>query len=137
MSTTPGDLTVSPANAEAIEAWDGPLFERFVKYRHIVVAASVATRSLIGSPIAATRDRQAAVTWCAAVRLRPPGRIHAAASCAYSAVTSWESCDLTARVVSSARISNAPAMIASAVCAATSRGSAFGAVTLAAMSVSI
>src|SRR5918992_666083 len=26
------------ANAEAIEAWDGPLFERFVKYRHIVVA---------------------------------------------------------------------------------------------------
>jgi len=25
------------ANAEAIEAWDGPLFERFVKYRHIVV----------------------------------------------------------------------------------------------------
>jgi SAM-dependent methyltransferase len=30
--------SVSPANAEAIEAWDGPLFERFVKYRHIVVA---------------------------------------------------------------------------------------------------
>jgi SAM-dependent methyltransferase len=28
---------VSPANAEAIEAWDGPLFERFVRYRHIVV----------------------------------------------------------------------------------------------------
>ena len=26
------------ANAEAIEAWDGPLFERFVKYRHILVA---------------------------------------------------------------------------------------------------
>ncbi|HEX2085684.1 MAG TPA: class I SAM-dependent methyltransferase [Solirubrobacteraceae bacterium] len=26
------------ANTEAIEAWDGPLFERFVKYRHIVVA---------------------------------------------------------------------------------------------------
>jgi SAM-dependent methyltransferase len=25
------------ANAEAIEAWDGPLFERFVKYRHLVV----------------------------------------------------------------------------------------------------
>src|SRR5207302_9453230 len=25
-------------NAEAIEAWDGPLFDRFVKYRHIVVA---------------------------------------------------------------------------------------------------
>jgi len=25
------------ANAEAIEAWDGPLFERFVQYRHIVV----------------------------------------------------------------------------------------------------
>lgn len=28
---------MAPANAEAIEAWDGPLFERFVKYRHIVV----------------------------------------------------------------------------------------------------
>ena len=26
------------SNAEAIEAWDGPLFERFVRYRHIVVA---------------------------------------------------------------------------------------------------
>jgi SAM-dependent methyltransferase len=26
------------SNAEAIDAWDGPLFERFVKYRHIVVA---------------------------------------------------------------------------------------------------
>ena len=24
-------------NAEAIEAWDGPLFDRFVQYRHIVV----------------------------------------------------------------------------------------------------
>ncbi len=29
---------VSSANSEAIEAWDGPLFERFVEYRHIVVA---------------------------------------------------------------------------------------------------
>jgi SAM-dependent methyltransferase len=38
MSTTTGNPPVSPANAEAIEAWDGPLFERFVKYRHIVVA---------------------------------------------------------------------------------------------------
>ena len=28
----------SLANAEAIEAWDGPLFERFVQYRHVVVA---------------------------------------------------------------------------------------------------
>lgn len=37
MSTTAGDPPVSVANAEAIEAWDGPLFERFVKYRHIVV----------------------------------------------------------------------------------------------------
>jgi SAM-dependent methyltransferase len=26
------------SNAEAIEAWDGPLFERFVRFRHIVVA---------------------------------------------------------------------------------------------------
>ena len=25
------------ANAEAIEAWDGPLFDRFVRFRHIVV----------------------------------------------------------------------------------------------------
>ncbi len=28
----------SLANAEAIEAWDGPLFERFVQYRHVLVA---------------------------------------------------------------------------------------------------
>ena len=26
------------ANAEATQAWDGPLFERFVQYRHIIVA---------------------------------------------------------------------------------------------------
>jgi SAM-dependent methyltransferase len=26
------------ANAEATEAWDGPLFERFVQYRHLIVA---------------------------------------------------------------------------------------------------
>jgi SAM-dependent methyltransferase len=38
MNTTASDVAVSPSNAEAIEAWDGPLFERFVKYRHIVVA---------------------------------------------------------------------------------------------------
>jgi SAM-dependent methyltransferase len=38
MSTTADGVPVSPANAEAIEAWDGPLFERFVKYRHLVVA---------------------------------------------------------------------------------------------------
>ena len=29
---------VSSANVEAIEAWDGPLFDRFVQFRHIVVA---------------------------------------------------------------------------------------------------
>ncbi len=38
MSTTASGPQVEPGNAEAIEAWDGPLFERFVKYRHIVVA---------------------------------------------------------------------------------------------------
>src|SRR3712207_6090425 len=38
MSTTAGGAPVSPANAEAIEAWDGPLFDVFVKYRHIMVA---------------------------------------------------------------------------------------------------
>jgi SAM-dependent methyltransferase len=38
MNPTTGSPRVSPANAEAIEAWDGPLFERFRKYRHIVVA---------------------------------------------------------------------------------------------------
>ncbi|MEA2468303.1 MAG: hypothetical protein QOJ57_2429, partial [Thermoleophilaceae bacterium] len=26
----------SGANAEAIEAWDGPLYDRFVRFRHIV-----------------------------------------------------------------------------------------------------
>ena len=40
---------------------------------------------------------------------------HATVSCVYRAVTSCESCDLTALVVSSARISKSPAMIASAV----------------------
>lgn len=29
---------MSTANAEAIEAWDGPLFEVFERYRHIIVA---------------------------------------------------------------------------------------------------
>jgi ubiquinone/menaquinone biosynthesis C-methylase UbiE len=28
----------SSANAEAIEAWDGPLFDRFVRFRHIVTS---------------------------------------------------------------------------------------------------
>lgn len=28
---------MSSANAEAIEAWDGPLFERFVQFRHLLV----------------------------------------------------------------------------------------------------
>jgi SAM-dependent methyltransferase len=37
MGATTDGPAVSPANAEAIEAWDGPLFERFVKYRHLVV----------------------------------------------------------------------------------------------------
>jgi SAM-dependent methyltransferase len=32
--TQPAETT----NAEAIEAWDGPLFDRFVRFRHIVVA---------------------------------------------------------------------------------------------------
>src|SRR3712207_1191296 len=35
MSTT-SDAQVSPLNAEAIEAWDGPLFERFVAYRSVM-----------------------------------------------------------------------------------------------------
>ena len=36
---TRADQQQSPtSNAQAIEAWDGPLFERFVQYRHIVVA---------------------------------------------------------------------------------------------------
>ena len=30
----------SQANAETTEAWDGPLFERWVKYRHVVVVGS-------------------------------------------------------------------------------------------------
>ena len=38
MSATADNAPISPANAEAIEAWDGPLFERFVRYRHVVVA---------------------------------------------------------------------------------------------------
>jgi SAM-dependent methyltransferase len=36
MSTTERG-SISSANAEAIEAWDGPLFDRFVRYRHLVV----------------------------------------------------------------------------------------------------
>jgi SAM-dependent methyltransferase len=37
MSATADTGQIAPANAEAIEAWDGPLFERFVQYRHIIV----------------------------------------------------------------------------------------------------
>ena len=35
METIEGDWG-GRANAEAIEAWDGPLYERFVKFRHVV-----------------------------------------------------------------------------------------------------
>jgi ubiquinone/menaquinone biosynthesis C-methylase UbiE len=37
MTAAPQDASAFVDNAEAIEAWDGPLFERFVQYRHIVV----------------------------------------------------------------------------------------------------
>jgi SAM-dependent methyltransferase len=35
---TPATADRSSANAEAIEAWDGPLYDRFVRFRHIVTA---------------------------------------------------------------------------------------------------
>jgi SAM-dependent methyltransferase len=35
-------MDATTANSEAIEAWDGPLFERFVQYRHIVVTGLAA-----------------------------------------------------------------------------------------------
>jgi SAM-dependent methyltransferase len=38
MSETVESRWGTGANAEAIQAWDGPLFDRFVRYRHIVVA---------------------------------------------------------------------------------------------------
>jgi len=38
MSATGQERRVSPANAEAIEAWDGPLFDAFVRFRHSLVA---------------------------------------------------------------------------------------------------
>jgi SAM-dependent methyltransferase len=38
MSETVESRWGTGANAEAIQAWDGPLFERFVRFRHIVVA---------------------------------------------------------------------------------------------------
>jgi SAM-dependent methyltransferase len=38
MGATVDSGAVSPENVEAIAAWDGPLFERFTQYRHIVVA---------------------------------------------------------------------------------------------------
>ncbi len=31
--------TVSPANQEAVDAWNGVLFDRFLEYRHIFTAA--------------------------------------------------------------------------------------------------
>lgn len=31
-------MHATPANAEAIEAWDGPLYDRFVRFRHIVTS---------------------------------------------------------------------------------------------------
>jgi ubiquinone/menaquinone biosynthesis C-methylase UbiE len=36
------DAPAGGVNAEAIEAWDGPLFDRFVQYRHIVVTGLAA-----------------------------------------------------------------------------------------------
>ena len=33
---------VAAANAEALEAWNGVLYERFVAYRHLVVAGIAA-----------------------------------------------------------------------------------------------
>jgi ubiquinone/menaquinone biosynthesis C-methylase UbiE len=39
---TEQEQTAFEDNAEAIEAWDGPLFERFVQYRHIVVTGLTA-----------------------------------------------------------------------------------------------
>jgi ubiquinone/menaquinone biosynthesis C-methylase UbiE len=33
---TSGTTPIQSANAEAIAAWDGPLYERFVRFRHIV-----------------------------------------------------------------------------------------------------
>jgi hypothetical protein len=36
LMTTTDQEGLSSANAEAIEAWDGPLFDRFVRYRQIV-----------------------------------------------------------------------------------------------------
>jgi SAM-dependent methyltransferase len=36
MSQTSRTVTLTAPNAEAIEAWDGPLFDRFVQYRHLV-----------------------------------------------------------------------------------------------------
>ena len=38
MSTQETSWGASP-NAEATEAWDGPLYDRFVQYRHLVVDA--------------------------------------------------------------------------------------------------
>ena len=37
MSVTSSDGPISAANVEAIEAWDGPLFDRFVTYREVMV----------------------------------------------------------------------------------------------------
>ena len=36
MSTTPDTRWGTGENAEAIQAWDGPLFDRWVKFRHVV-----------------------------------------------------------------------------------------------------
>ena len=63
--------------------------------------------------------------------------VHAAASWVYRFVRSCESWDLTARVVSSARISYWPVRMASAAWRAMSRGSDLGASMWAVMSVSM
>src|SRR5436853_2078314 len=34
--TTPQDVAPG-VNAEAIEAWDGPLYDRFVRFRHLLI----------------------------------------------------------------------------------------------------
>ena len=61
------------ANEEAIEAWDGPLFDRFVRFRHIVVAGLTPFRERALADWAPQRAASACSTSAAASATPPSG----------------------------------------------------------------
>jgi len=53
-------------NAEAIEAWDGPLYDRFVRFRDLVTAGHEALRAGLADMLTPEGVRGMASTWIVA-----------------------------------------------------------------------